>query len=218
MAALRNGALGLALFGALIAIPTPSFAQDGAMWRDDRGRPMELTFSGGNGTPPAPMAFALDDMAQGFVRLCVETLGDQEAVAKAAEAEGLLVSITDSPVPEKAPKAKMVMAKGPGLVVTQTVQILAYGYTQCNVNYFPDALPEPEDVASALMTVLGRKPDNEADRFKKNGKPNKGFKPQWQITGDDGTVFALQFDVMKSNPYLNGNRVLFGLREVLENK
>jgi hypothetical protein len=179
---------------------------------------MELTFSGGDGTPPAPMAFALDDMAQGFVRLCVETLGDQKAVATAAEAEGLLVSITDSPVPEKAPKATMVMAKGRGLVVTQTKQILAYGYTQCNVNYFPDALPEPEDVANALITVLGRKPDNEADRFKKNGKPNKSFKPQWQIIGDDGTVYTLQFDVMKSNPYLNGNRVLFGLREVLENK
>lgn len=216
MARLRNTALSLALSGALIATPTLSSAQDGAMWRDDRGRPMELTFNGGDGTPPAPVALATDDMAKGFMRLCVATLGDQKSVATAAEAEGLLVSISDSPVAAKAPKATMVMAKGPGLVVTQTAQILGYGYTQCNVNYFPNALPDSEDVANALINVLGREPDNEADRFKKNGKPNKNFKPEWRATGADGTVYALQFDVMKSNPYLNGNRVLFGLREVLE--
>jgi hypothetical protein len=177
---------------------------------------MELTFGGGLDTPPQPTAFAVEEMAQGFVRLCVDTIGDQLAVSLAAESDGMDVSITASPGSKNAEKGTMLIANGPGLVVTQTEQILEYDFTQCNVNYFPDALPETDDVANAMAVAIGRAPDNEADRFKKNGKPNKRFKPEWQLVLDNGSVYVLRFDIMKSNRYLKGNRVLFGLREVSE--
>ena len=186
------------------------------MWRDDRGRPMELGLAGGGNSPPAPQTFVATDMADAFVKFCVNTQGQQAGVSEVANDEGLQVSISDIAVARKASPSDMLIASGPGLVVSQTDQVLEYDFTQCNVNFFVDSLPENETVEAALTVALGGAPDNETDRVKKNGKPNKGYKPEWRVTGDDGTVFVLQFNVMKSNRYLIGDRVLFGLREVVE--
>ena len=178
---------------------------------------MELGLAGGGNSPPAPQTFVVADMVDAFVKFCVNTRGEQADVSEVANEKGLRVSISDIAVAKTATPSNMLIANGPGLVVSQTDQVLEYDYTQCNVNFFVDALPESETVEAALSAALGSAPDNETKRFKKNGKANKGYKPEWRIAGDDGTLFVLQFNVMKSNPYLIGDRVLFGLREVVEN-
>lgn len=186
MAALRNNAfLFVAAIGAVFAV-APAAAQDGAIWRDDKGRQMVLGFAGGESPPPAPKLRAGAEMAELFNRLCIVGRGDG-AVAKAeAAALGLTDKSYAMPVSVKEAPWPLVIAEGPGVVLAQADKFLSNPLRQCNVTFYLPQQPDSAEVEQALASVIGRTADNEADRIKKNGKPNKYFSPEWQFMADAG--------------------------------
>ena len=69
-----------------------------------------------------------------------------------------------------------------------------------------------------MKVEFERPADNAGERIKANGKPNKGYSPRWDVTSASGSAMSAEFHIMKSNNYMPGDRVLFGLREVAEKK
>ncbi len=204
------------LAGLLVA-PAAN-AQDGAMWRDQYGRSMEFEFLGGGGGRPAAVATSANEMARLFDRICLKSSGALDPVAAAAEAEGFQIKLTGAPVGKNQPESTMLLASKPGAVVSQTTRLLEFGFTQCNLTFYTPLRPTEDEVLAAAIAAIGREPDNAATKIKPNGKPNNRYQPEWRFTDATGKQYVAQFNVMKSNAYMPGDRVLFGLREVLEKK
>ena len=214
----RRAHLALAGLLAAGAVSPAAKAQDGAMWRDQYGRAMEFEFLGGGGGRPAAVATPANEMARLFDRICLKTSGAVDPVAAAAEAEGFQIKITGAPVGKNQPESAMLLARKPGAVVSQTSRLLEFGFTQCNLTFYTPVLPTEDEALSAAIAAIGREPDNVATKIKSNGKPNNRHLPEWRFTDANGKQYVAQFNVMKSNAYMPGDRVLFGLREVLEKK
>ena len=203
---------------AVGAVSSSAKAQNGAVWRDQYGRVMELEFLGGGGPRPAPVATPASEMTRQFDRICLKTLGAVDAVAAAAAAEGFQIKITGAPVGKNQPESTLLLASKPGAVVSQTTRLLEFGFIQCNLTFYTAVQPTEDEVLSAAVAAIGREPDNAATRIKPNRKPNNHYRPEWRFTDANGKQYVAQFNVMKSNAYMPGDRILFGLREVLEKK
>ncbi|MDP3674740.1 MAG: hypothetical protein Q8R44_06560 [Novosphingobium sp.] len=178
---------------------------------------MSLEFLGGGGAAPSPRTASASEMANLFSQACVEPKGEHAAVSQVAARLGLSAQASNAPGGKGAAKL-MLLATGPGVVVSQTDGILEYGFVQCNATFYTTALPTSDEVELAMKAAFGRPADNEGERVKPNGKPNKGYSPRWNVTGANGSAMSAEFHVMKSNNYMPGDRVLFGLREAAEKK
>jgi len=89
IAALRKD---VAFIAATLVAPlaaAPAAAQDGAIWRDDKGRQMVLDFAGGGSPPPAPRTWTAQGMADLFNRLCIAGNGAAEVAKSEAFADGI---------------------------------------------------------------------------------------------------------------------------------
>ncbi len=125
-------------------------------------------------------------MAELFEKICLDTSGEPSAVKAANAAAGLTDKSYDMPVGKKKDPWPLVIAVADGVVVSQADRFLSNDRRQCNVTFYLSEAGGFADVESALVDRLGRTADNEADRVRKNGKPNRYFVPEWSHSGTDG--------------------------------
>lgn len=145
---------------------------------------MVLVFAGGGSPPSAPKLRAATEMAELFSRLCIAGYGDGATAKAEAIAIGLSDKSYDMPVSAKEAPWPLVIAKGPGVVLAQANKFLSNPLRQCNVTFYLPQQPDAVEVEQALAAIVGRAADNDGDRIKKNGKPNKYFSPEWQFAAD----------------------------------
>ncbi|PLK24843.1 hypothetical protein C0V72_03615 [Porphyrobacter sp. TH134] len=179
----------------------PAAAQDGAIWRDDKGRQMVVGFAGGGSPPPAPKIWTAPDMADLFNRLCVAGNGAAEVAKSEAIAAGLTDKSYDMPVGSNQPAWPLIIAQGQGAVLAQADKFLSNPLRQCNVTFYLPQQPDVVAVEQALTALLARPADNDGQRLKKNGKPNKYFSPEWQFpaASDNSTpAFVATFSPVAS--------------------
>ena len=188
MVALRNAAL---VVGALLFSAQPAFAQDGALWRDELGRQMEVGFAGGNSPAPNPVSWPATGMVELFSQICLDTSGEPAAVKSASAAAGFADKSYDMPVGKKKDPWPLVIATGRGVVVSQAERFLSNELRQCNLTFYLTETGNLQAIESALSDRLGRTPDNDAKRLRKNGKPNRYFTPEWIHSGQDGQSFKI---------------------------
>lgn len=201
------GRVALVAGAALLAVPAA--AQNGAMWTDDKGRMMSLSF--GAPTPqPAPAARDAAAMATLFKQVCVDGWAAPEAVGAAAAAQGL------SSEPQTLPFGKTPLTldiwRGEGVAVSRADAFLGNKARQCNATFYVPALPAATDVAQATSAALGAEPANAAKAVNKKGEPNKGYQPEWTLTAPDGGTWIATAFVAKDSQYMPGNRVQLALR------
>ena len=196
---------------ALAGLAGAASAQEGASWATGDGAMTTLMFGGGSGLPPTPAAMAPEDMARLFKRICLDTNGDPAAIDAAAAAAS--PALTAAPMKVSAgknkPEIQLHLWRGPGVVVAQTDGFFAVQDAQCNITFYPTALPDRSSLATALGAAIGTEPSNAADAVKK-GKPNKHYLPIWVVgTAPPRRVSAV---AMRGNQYTPGDRVLFAAR------
>lgn len=175
MATKRTAWLRAAAAIALAGLAGSAGAQDGASWATGDGAMTTLMFGGGSGLPPAPAAIAPDEMARLFKRLCLDTNGDPAAIDAAAAA--VSPALTAAPMKVSAgknkPEIQLHLWRGPGIVVAQTDGFFAVREAQCNITFYPTALPDAASLATALGAAIGTGPTNAAEAVKGNGKPTR---------------------------------------------
>lgn len=181
MAALRKSVALIAATLVASLAAAPAAAQDGAIWRDDKGRQMVLGFAGGGSPPPAPKTWTAPDMVDLFNRLCIAGSGAPEVAKSEAIAAGLTDKSYDMPVGAKEPAWPLIIAEGQGVVLAQADKFLSNPLRQCNVTFYLPQQPDAVVVEQALTAMVGRIAANDGERTKKNGKPNKYFSPEWQF-------------------------------------
>jgi hypothetical protein len=192
---------------ALLAASAPAFAQNGAVWMDDKGRPTTLQFAGGSGAPPPAMARSPEDMSALFKQLCLDT---QSNPANAAVA-GLTAAPQTIPGGKSSPELVLNVWRGDGLVVSQTDGFFVAPNAQCTAVFYVTALPASGDMAKALEATLGRPPANADKAVKKNGKPNDSWSPEWEIPVR-GAAWLLTVHVIADSRYTPGDQVQIAIR------
>lgn len=197
--------LGLACVGA------PAAAQNGAMWVDQHGRMMSITFAGPSGAPPAPADRSPAEMAAGFKSLCLETGGADAATAAAAAQAGLIGTPSSFPTGKKSPPASLGVWTGAGTVVASSERFFATQAAQCNVTYYVRTLPDRQAVADALAAAIGSPPTNAAEAVDKKGKPRKWWSPEWRL-GAPGSERIVTAHVVKGDRSMPGDRVQISVR------
>jgi hypothetical protein len=200
---------------AVVALSLSSLAaaQNGASWASGDSAVTTLMIGGYNDPPPPPQPYAPAEMAQLFKQVCLDTAGDPAAIS-AAVASGSL-KLESVPVMlaagKKSPAVAIPMWRGPGLVAAHTAGFASVREAQCNITFYPSALPDRSALAEAVSAAVGSAPVNAAEAIKKNGKPDKYYSPRWSFaSGAD--AFRVNAIVMKGNRYLPGDRVLIALR------
>jgi hypothetical protein len=201
---------GFAVFG-LACVGAPAAAQNGAMWVDQHGRMMSITFAGPSGAPPAPADRSAAEMAAGFKSLCLDTGGSDAATASAAAQAGLTGTPSSFPTGKKSEPASLGVWTGPGTVVASSDRFFATQLPQCNVTYYVATLPERQGVADALAAAIGSPPTNAAEAVDKKGKPRKWWSPEWRL-GAPGSERIVSAHVTKGSQYMPGNRVQISVR------
>ncbi len=147
-----------------------------------------------------------------FKRLCVDANGAPEAVGVAASEQGFEAQPVEVRTSKKRPEVRLPIWRGRGVTVAQTDGFFEVPLRQCNITFHVVSPPETTFVADAVSTQLGFSPFNAAAAFKKNGKPNKSYCPEWNITGPDGTEWIGAAIVSKANRFSLGNHVQLSLR------
>ena len=214
MATTRTGWRHAAAGAALLCLIGPAAAQSGASWATGDGALTTLMIGGSDQPLPTPTALAPGDMARLFKQLCLDTNGDPAAIDAAAAASS--PALTAEPVKVKAgkdkPELQLHLWRGPGMVVAQTDGFFAVKEAQCNVTFYPIALPDSAALAASLGTAIGTGPSNAAQAVKGNGKPNKNYVPVWTVGPAAGPSRRVTAIAMRGNQYMVGNRVLFAAR------
>jgi hypothetical protein len=199
---------------ALIGMAGAAGAQIGASWATGDGAMTTLTMGGSDEPLPAPVAIAPDDMARLFKRLCLDTNGDPTAIEAAAASAS--PALTAAPMKVKAGKDKpdiqLRLWRGPGIVVAQADGFFAVPEAQCNITFYPTALPDAAVLATALGAAIGTGPSNAAEAVKGNGKPNKNYVPVWVVGTAPAPSRRVSAVAMHGNQYTPGDRVLFAAR------
>lgn len=196
----------LLIFGFATMAATPAVAQDGASWVDDRGRLMTIQFAGGGNEPPASTDRSVEAMADLFNQICILPAQDVEKMKAVGEALNLSHKEIIPPAQQNAPAGANIWSQI-GVIVSQTSGFSIVENPQCNVAFLVHTLPERQAVLDAFENLIGYGPTNSADAFKKNGKPNKRYSPEWVITNDAGQTGTVLVFVIRGNNYSSGDRV-----------
>jgi hypothetical protein len=202
------------LCGIAVLVAMPAAAQNGASWVDDRGRLMTFQFAGGSGAAPIPKDQSAEAMASLFKDICLLPSHGTDSMKTAGDALGLTYNEVVVPA-GKNPPVSLNIWRRDGVVVSETSGFASARNPQCNAAFHVNTLPERQDVLDAFEKVIGYGPTNSADAFKKNGKPNKRYSPEWAITNDAGQTGTVMVFVIKYTP---GNRVQLSISYPLEKK
>jgi len=192
----------VALLLAVAIAPSAASAQNGAYWVDDRGRMMSLQFAGGSGPLPSPVDREPAAMTEMFKQICVDNAGVPEKVEGIRESMNLEYNQQTLGAGKKKPPAILNIWHSDGLVISQTDGFFAAPTKQCNASFYMSTLPTNDDMVAALS-----EPTNAGNAFKKNGKPNKKYSPEWVLADGNGKRAIVRSYISKASQYMLGNRV-----------
>ncbi len=184
--------LGVAVAAAVMS----SAAIGSSPWIDDLGRQTTMQFPGD--TPTILTANGHDSTAvvAAFKRICLESRLDRQLAGKAAQDLDWGFAYRSIMMPFKDPvdiggwyTRDAVVNAGKALFFNKQ--------TQCNLIAAPSDASQ-ESMRNAMDATLGA-PSNTGKAFKKNGKPNKYYSPEWTVsTSQVGTVTVFMLPISGS--------------------
>lgn len=171
----------------------PLQAQLGGAWSDKYGRSLVMHFGGVGATDLPPGTRQVEESAQAFKRICVDSGLDREKVGAAAEAAGWGFRYQAVEVPMKPKPIDIGGWTAPGAAVLTTRKLFFAPNPQCNLVVAVQSLPGTAELRAALTAALGAEPTNSAAATKRNGEPNPRYQPEWVMPAGAGlerVVFA----------------------------
>lgn len=157
----------------------------------------------------APSKESPAKLAQMFKDMCIVTSNDPDRVEAAVAASGWQAERYHLQIgPSDGGSAQQVRQwAGDGMVLTLVTRSavkskdagLVISRPQCSI-FVGYGLQAGSDLHSALTSAIGSDPVNAAE-MTRNGKPNKRYKPRWQLTTPAGTMVEVVTLAIGPNAY-----------------
>lgn len=144
----------------------------------------------------APTDINITSMVEIFKQVCIQQSGDPEKIGALSEPSALEYEAQTISAGNKESPYLVHKWTAPGITISQHGHFLNGFENQCNASFRVSSLPPPLEIASVLEKALGSQPTNRAEAFKKNGKPNKRFKPEWSIVDGNGKPIKIIFNAL----------------------
>ena len=131
-----------------------------------------------------------------FKQVCIDKAGDPKKVSEIKELSTLQYEEqTISAGKEQAPYLVHKWTS-PDIVISQHGRFLKGLENQCNASFNVTILPLRSEIMASIEKIIGSPPINAADAFKKNGKPNKEYRPKWSTVDGIGREITVVFNAL----------------------
>ena len=161
-------------------------------WIDDKGRATSMQHANSKPLSLRPNGHSVSDGIAAFEALCINTDFDALRAGFVAEQMDWGFVYREEIMPFSDPvdiggynSADAALRISSGIFFNKK--------PQCNLTFLPGPEAELAEIEAGLTDLLGAEPVNKEKQFKKNGKPQKNWAPEWIVTtatGDEVTIFA----------------------------
>lgn len=196
----------------------PASAQNGALWVEKAGGRLSMDFSGLDVVTVASFNRSAPEMALSFKNVCISTDKNSSMFVSPAILNNNDLTAKPFTIPgtRSTPATTLNIWHGKGAVISRSEGFYAADFAQCNVLFYLDQLEPLKVVTEAITNAIGRAPVNEALATKRNGKPNRSYRPEWKITYA-GVPRIVTAHVWEGSPALPGKRVFISMRTARRN-
>lgn len=197
----------------------PASAQNGALWVEKAGLRLSMDFSGSDDVPVASFRRSAPEMAFSFKNVCMSTDENSSMLVSPAILSNNDLTAKPFTIPRtrSTPTTTLNIWHGKGAVISRSEGFYAADFAQCNVLFYLDQLEPLTVVTEAITNAIGRAPVNEALATKRNGKPNRSYRPEWKITYG-GVPRIVTAHAWEGSPVIPGSRVFISMRTARKTK